>query len=92
MSRRFKIKRKGTGFDTKYSISPEDVDSGPQEMSNQEKDLANQKYDLNEYIKPRSYEEFLKELEGGGAGSGQQQSDPVEQAGKANLFIKRRNQ
>ena len=91
MSRRFKVKRKGSGFDTKYYISPEDVDSGPQEMSASDKELLAQKYDLNEYIKPRTYEDFLKELEGGGNRGGGNGGNAVEQAASANPFIRRRN-
>ena len=89
-SRRFKIKRKGKGFDTKYYISPVDVDSGPQEMSDDEKKLASEKYDLNEYIKPKSYEDFVKELEGRNGGGGVS-GDAVQQAQSTNVFMKRKN-
>lgn len=78
-SRRFKVKRTGEGFDTKYRINPEDIDSGVQELSPAEKELAGNKYDLNEYVKPGSYEEFEKELtggNGGGGGGGFQQAPP----------------
>lgn len=65
MSRRFRVKRKGSGFDTKYHIAPEDVDSGPQPMTDAEKALANEKFDLNPFVKPPSYEDFAKRLNGG---------------------------
>ena len=76
-SRRFKVKRKGTGFDTKYVIAPEDIDSGPQELTAQETELANNKYDLSQHVKPLSYEDFEKEMSGesrqqGGGGGGNQ--------------------
>jgi hypothetical protein len=61
-SRRFRIKRKGSGLSTKYSIAPEDVDSGSQKMTDKEKKLESDKYDLREFTKSPSYDEFLKEL------------------------------
>jgi len=77
-SRRFKVKRKGEGLSTAYSINPEDIDSGKQDFSDKEKSLAAEKYDLAEFTKPGSYDEFLKELgEGGGSsGSGGSQEQP----------------
>ena len=73
MSRRFKVKRTGTGFDTKYRIAPEDVDSGPQPLSDEEKKLAEGKYDLKPFVTPGSYEDFEKELRG--ERPGQQRTD-----------------
>lgn len=70
MSRRFKIKRKGSGLDTKYVIVPEDIDSGPQPMTDEEQKLAAEKYDLNSFTKPGSYDDFLKEMGQGGGSSG----------------------
>lgn len=82
-SRRFKIKRKGSGLSTKYTIAPEDVDSGPQPMTEAEKKLDGSKYDLNEFTKPPSYNEFLKELgqapqnqNGGGGGQEEKPRNP----------------
>jgi hypothetical protein len=69
-SRRFKIKRKGTGLNTKYSIKPADIDSGAQEFDSQEKELEKGKYNLAEFVKPGTYQEFQKELGKSGAGSG----------------------
>lgn len=62
MSRRFKVKRKGSGLDTKYVIVPEDIDSGPQDMTDEEKKLMSDKFDMNQFVKPPSYDEFLKKL------------------------------
>lgn len=62
MSRRFKVKRKGEKLDTKYHISPENVDTGPQPLSEAEEKLAAEKFDLSQYTKPGTYDEFLKEL------------------------------
>lgn len=57
MSREFIVRRKGTGFDTEYSIVPADPDSGPQELSEADKKFYAEKYDLNELIIPLSYED-----------------------------------
>ena len=80
-SRPFRVKRKGEGLDTKYHIAPAEVDGGPQPMSAEEKELEKNKYDLNLFTKPGTYDEFLKELgqqrqggnQNGGGGSGEQQ-------------------
>lgn len=87
-SRRFRVKRKGEKLSTKYTINPADVDGGPQPMSEWEKELAKGKYDLNEFTKPGTYEEFLKKMgqvpnHGNGAAA-----TPVEQAAKVNPFMK----
>jgi hypothetical protein len=74
MSRRFKVKRKGNGLDTKYSINPEDIDSGPQPMDDAETKLAAEKFDLAKVANYLSYEDFAKKL-GMGGGSAQQQSN-----------------
>lgn len=80
-SRRFKVKRKGEKLDTKYHIAPENVDGGAQEMSSEEQTLAGTKYDLNLFVKPPTYDEFLKELGEGGSGGngnrGEQQQRPM---------------
>jgi hypothetical protein len=55
-SRDFKVKRVGENFDTKYFISPADPDGGPQPMSDADKELELDKYDLNELVVPKSYE------------------------------------
>lgn len=55
-SRDFRIKRRGTGFETTYSIEPADPDGGPQPMSASDKELAEEKFDLNEFVIPQSYE------------------------------------
>jgi hypothetical protein len=88
MSRRFKVKRKGEGLDTKYHISPEDVDSGPQAMTADDKKLEKDKYDLNEFIKPGTYDEFLKRLgqaPAGGRSNGSSDAQPQ----RANPFMRR---
>lgn len=83
-SRRFKVKRKGTGLSTKYSIAPEDVDGGPQEMSADEKKLAEEKPDLGQFVAAKTYEEFLTEL-GEGSSNGER-----DQAPSGNPFMRRR--
>ena len=88
-SRRFKVKRKGQKLNTKYSIAPADVDGGPQPLDAQEAELAKGKYDLNEHTKSGTYADFLKVLGqvpnvGNGAAA-----TPVEQAVRANPFMKK---
>lgn len=69
MSRQFRIKRKGEGLSTAYSINPADPDGGPKPMTAEEEKLAAEKYDLSEFTRPGTYEDFLKELGEGGSGS-----------------------
>ena len=70
-SRKFKISRKGSGMsNTKYIIEPEDVDSGPQELSDVEKELIANKPDLTEKITPISEEKMLEWLNIGGGSTG----------------------
>lgn len=95
-SRPFKIKRKGEKLNTKYSISPADVDGGPQDFTKEEKELAAKKYDLNEFVKPKSYDEFLKELGergrgGGGNGGGGGGNGDGEQKNPPNPFMRNRS-
>ena len=87
MSRRFKVRRKGEGLDTKYHIAPEDPDSGAQPMDADEIKLAEGKYDLNAYTQPSSYEDFLKDLGQGGQG---QRNNGQGQGQRANPFMKAR--
>jgi hypothetical protein len=90
-SRRFRVKRKGSGLSTKYSIKPEDIDSGVREFSNQEKELEGKKYDLNQFTKPLSYAEFAKQLgQGGGSGSGNNGGGSEESKPK-NPFMRRQS-
>jgi hypothetical protein len=71
-SRRFRVKRKGSELNTKYSIKPMEVDSGPQEFDSSEKEIAGKKYDLNLFVKPPTYAEFEKEMGKSGSGGGSQ--------------------
>lgn len=57
-SRDFKIKRRGSKFDTKYSINPADPDGGQQSMSDKDKELEDDKFDLVELVTPQSYESW----------------------------------
>lgn len=93
-SRRFKVKRTGTGFDTKYRLNPEDVDSGPQSLSNAEQELEKAKYDLNDHILPGSYQDFEAEMRGENprqAAQQQQQQGQTDGAGRdVNPFLRNR--
>jgi hypothetical protein len=64
-SRKFKVKRKGVKLSTKYTISPADVDGGPQPFTESEKELESKKYDLHEFTKPMSYEALQAKMGGG---------------------------
>lgn len=74
-SRKFKIKRRGSGLSTKYSIKPENIDGGPESFSSGEKELEKSKYDLNQFTKALTYDEFKKELGQGGGGGGNSDND-----------------
>jgi hypothetical protein len=87
MSRKFKIKRKGSGLDTKYVINPADPDGGAQPMDDDEQKLAAEKYDLNQYTKPGSYEDFMKEL-GQGGGNQQQHNGGGGEQRRSNPFMR----
>jgi hypothetical protein len=67
MSRRFVIARKGTRFNTKYNIHPQDPDGGPQQMSELEQELFGKKYDLTPFVTPLSYEDMAARLMPGDA-------------------------
>jgi hypothetical protein len=88
MSRRFKVKRKGEKLDTKYVIVPEDIDSGKQEMTADEKKLADEKFDLNEFVKPPTYDEFLKALGDAPTGHGSGNGDGDGQPRRVNPFMR----
>lgn len=89
-SRRFRIKRKGEGLSTTYSINPEDVDSGPQAMSSEEEKLAADKYDLADFVKLLSYDEFLKELNVGPSSFGHGNGEQVQKS--VNPFLGNKSQ
>jgi hypothetical protein len=90
MSRRFKVKRKGSGLDTKYIIVPEDPDGGASPMDDAEQKLANEKYDLNQFTKPGTVEDFMKELGQGGGGGGNGQQQGGEEPQRKNPFMRNR--
>lgn len=87
-SRRFRVKRKGSGFDTKYVVVPEDIDSGPQPMTDDEKKLAEGRFDLNQFIQPPSYDEFLRKLGEAPSGNGNGGND--QPAPRVNPFMRNR--
>lgn len=63
-SRDFRVKRKGTGLDTRYTIMPADPDGGVQQMSEDDQKLAANLPDLNLLTKPRSAERIRAYIEG----------------------------
>jgi len=54
-SRDFLVKRRGSGLNTRYTISPADPDGGPQKMNKADTTLSLEKYDLTEYVLPPTY-------------------------------------
>lgn len=60
-SRDFKITRRGSGLNTKYTIRPANVDGGPSEMSEADKELATEKFDLSAYASAPDYEDWGKQ-------------------------------
>lgn len=65
MSRDFRIRRQGSGMkDTIYFIEPAEVDGGPQPMMVADMALAQNKYNLDAFITPGTYEEAQGILSG----------------------------
>lgn len=69
MSRDFKVARKGSGLETNYTIMPADPDGGPQPMSQADKELAKEKYDMRKYITPLEFDEMVKRCRAQSQGS-----------------------
>jgi hypothetical protein len=96
-SRDFRVKRKGSGLDTRYTIQPAFPDGGPQPMSEDDQKLAKNLPDLNLLTKPRSAERIRAYIEGdtsalrGGdtQASPEQASARVEEAVAQNPFAPR---
>jgi hypothetical protein len=61
MSRDFKVKRRGSGMNTTYSIEPADPDGGPKEMSAKDKKLVEEKYDFTPDVTPQPYDSWGKQ-------------------------------
>jgi len=92
-SRLFRVKRKGSGLDTKYVIVPDDIDAGPQEFTPEEEKLAANKNDLAQFVTPGSYEDFMKDLNGeprGNSGGGQKQQNGGGEQKPTNPFLRNR--
>lgn len=64
MSRDFTVVRTGAGFDTAYSIEPTDADGGPQPMSENDRKLASEKYNVRKFAIPESYDVQKQLLQG----------------------------
>lgn len=89
----FRIKRKGVKLDTTYKIVPADVKNVEQEMPDEVKELIEEGYiDLSEFVKPPSYEEFEKRIEGKFSGNTEDNKSRGSKATKQkkNPFGKRR--
>lgn len=67
MSRDFRVTRRGANLQTSYAIDPADPDGGPHPMSPIDLALAQNKYDLTQFITPHSADELermIAEAEG----------------------------
>jgi hypothetical protein len=60
-SRDFKITRKGSGLNTKYSLRPAVVDGGPEALSSEDQELVDNKFDLTAYGSAPEYDEWGKQ-------------------------------
>lgn len=89
-SRDFKVTRRGSGMNTRYSIEPSDPDAGPQPMSPDDISLMQQKPDLKPFVTPKSYEDLLT-LARGGTPAGQGGGQTVQQAQEFNPFLQQRS-
>lgn len=77
MSRDFSITAHGTGFDRRYDIFPADPDGGAQKMSDADRALAAEKYDLRQlFTTAKSYEEIKEMLDDAGGAPGTSGADP----------------
>lgn len=83
-SRDFKIRRRGKGLSTKYSIDPSDPDGGPKALSASDEELAAEKYDLTPFVEPPSYESW------GNRNAGQTGSSDVQPA-ETSPFMRNRS-
>lgn len=87
MSRDFVITRRGEALDTKYTIEPADPDAGPQPMSDADKKLVEEKYDLKQFTTPPPYDEW------GQARTSQPEGERGDADGSAiNPFLARRSE
>ena len=82
-SRDFKVQRLGKQLNTRYRIDPADPDAGAVPMSEADKELAKEKYDLDVEITPPSYEDWGKD-------SPSQQKTVETRATDASPFLKHR--
>jgi hypothetical protein len=78
-SRDFIVTRRGSGLSTKYSIEPADPDAGATELSDADKALEAEKYDLTPDVTPPSYEAWGKRDQTGG-GKTSEDVRPAEQS------------
>jgi len=62
-TRDFVITRDGTGLDTTYSVEPADPDAGPVEFSEEDVNLSNDKFDLEQVARFKTDEEFEEIIE-----------------------------
>lgn len=93
-SRDFRITRRGSSTDTKYSIDPADPDGGPKPMSEADAKLKGTKPDMKQLITPPSYEtvkRWIVSAQGGGgsaaANGATTTAQPAATGGEVNPFL-----
>jgi hypothetical protein len=77
-SRDLVVTRSGSGFDTRYSIEPADIDAGPVAPSEEDKELAKSKYNLEQVAKlDMTYDEVKEYIDSklGSESNGSGESD-----------------
>lgn len=78
-SRDIKVRRQGAGKETQYIIYPSET---VVELSDNDKRLANDKFDVTSFVKPPSFDEAMEML-----GVEKTTNDAIESAKSANLFL-----
>lgn len=74
-SRDAEITRDGLGFDTKYSVEPVDIDAGKTPLTKDDKELAKDTYDLENYARFKSADEFEEIIANYGGGETSEETD-----------------
>ena len=85
-SRDFKVKRKGQGLKTSWTIVPADVDADPQPLSKEDEALVENAPDLKEFSTPPEREKLLAMI----SGAPEQGGANMEAAMATNPFMRKR--
>jgi len=86
MSRDFTVVRTGQGFDTNYAIDPADPDGGPQAMSEDDRKLAAEKFNVRKFTIPETYDVQKQLLQGVPLAQIKRSEDAVAAAASSNVL------